>query len=1352
MDSMDPEIDSDDGNWPEFQDSSVRTERCLFGREEVQLPEVFIEQSHIFKEVLSQEMWDTSLSDAQKQHLMKFLPKFPQKDTEEKEETVRRLFSGDEFKFGNPLTQFQSQLRDGFYSPDIARYTNLCKQYKYREYKFRQQRYYSALLKEVILTRQRVLEEVGQVPPEQPIKLKNTHAPPPKDKSLEHKVKKKYSRLLKEVREECEVDETSSDEEEEAVSPVQRSRRQLFKSLGPIPSPEPTTPSVLATFAAKPPVVNGDVAGENGSSVKRQRPISPMEVTEEDFRQMMRSHKRKKADNVELPELDTQNITLQDILSRCQANKKITAKASPSSSTTTAVTSAAPTTQTSPVLKKKIKGKDREEKKAKKKIKAESVDSGSVDERVASPSIQTANTGLEVHPDILTREDDTVPDFPLPDTGPSKLDNFFSLLRDVINEFPDQRVTTAKLEERIREWQESPSSSLNSWFPIQASWVDCVVSALKFLSGDVLGLSVDNFIPYLDYKERAQQWKWIGMGRDTETELAPLFQHWMRNKDNVMADGLDSSQGSPPPPRAKTAFVVRPTSQEEKATFQEQEKKRFENPHKAFIYHMHGYESVVGPVKGVYSKDNAMNKAREHALLVSDRPAFVTILTLVRDAAARLPNGEGTRGDICELLKDSQFLAPGVTDTQINTVVSGALDRLHSEKDPCVKYDVNRKLWIYLHRNRTEEEFERIHQAQGAAVKAKKSLQKPKTAKTIKDAISAQSAPRQTVSTNLATEAAAALNVEDLATLQSQALTSPSIVHSPKTLGQTTFARTPQSSPKMASPKNANLTLTSSSSLSVSLAQSPLKNTTHLLTSPTSLAQTSKPVGIPMVTATVPGAITAISQVKAETVGRKNQTVNLLQQQHLIRQGGAITAALANQQVGQNVTMTTKGEVVLQRPTSTSVTVAGAHQVPNTTKLISLAQVTTGIGTMTTPVSTVVSSMSGADSQAVARLIQQVQGGPQMLSVSNLLAAGGASTPRLQGANPRTTTIKIQGSSIVPPVGGKPIQISGKPLTHSKSLMQLGGKNQQSLGMIHTQQLSAISIIPQTITTCIATLSQPRSVVSSATSNTGVTEVSTSGQQHMTVGQPKMTIVGQVGPITSTQAQTVNMGGQPRVVNTSPGGIFVTHLAPGISLRPGLPGVGQAKMVSASQAGLAQLIMQQTPQGLKTAGGETVGVVPNVSQGTPLIVSNAGKGGQNIQVVRTVLSQQAGLKPGQATILISQPTLQQNPATMMSTSQVIHTTKSVRGSPKGKPQPVYARIITPPPGMKLTNVPQGTSVGASGVSVIQTVGKLVNSVTTATAHHPTVTTVTVATPPSTPLASVDIGDGTGKTDSGESKP
>ena len=64
-------------------------------------------------------------------------------------------------------------------------------------------------------------------------------------------------RLLDEVRQECDVEDTSSEEEE--TSPVQRSKKQLFKSLCPIPSPEPTIPSVQATFSAKPSsLTNGE--------------------------------------------------------------------------------------------------------------------------------------------------------------------------------------------------------------------------------------------------------------------------------------------------------------------------------------------------------------------------------------------------------------------------------------------------------------------------------------------------------------------------------------------------------------------------------------------------------------------------------------------------------------------------------------------------------------------------------------------------------------------------------------------------------------------------------------------------------------------------------------------------------------------------------------------------------------------------------------------------------------------------------------------------------------------------------------------------------------------------------------
>ena len=59
-----------------------------------------------------------------------------------------------------------------------------------------------------------------------------------------------------------------------------------------------------------------------------------------------------------------------------------------------------------------------------------------------------------------------------------------------------------------------------------------------------------------------------------------------------------------------------------------QEQQRYDQPHKAFTFRMHGFDSVVGPVKGVFDKEMSLNKAREHTLLRSDRPAYVTILSL----------------------------------------------------------------------------------------------------------------------------------------------------------------------------------------------------------------------------------------------------------------------------------------------------------------------------------------------------------------------------------------------------------------------------------------------------------------------------------------------------------------------------------------------------------------------------------------------------------------------------------------------------------------------------------------------------------------------------------------------------
>lgn len=115
-----------------------------------------------------------------------------------------------------------------------------------------------------------------------------------------------------------------------------------------------------------------------------------------------------------------------------------------------------------------------------------------------------------------------------------------------------------------------------------------------------------------------------------------------------------------------------------------------------------------------------------------------------------------------------------------------------------------------------------------------------------------------------------------------------------------------------------------------------------------------------------------------------------------------------------------------------------------------------------------------------------------------------------------------------------------------------------------------------------------------------------------------------------------------------------------------------------------------------------------------------GKPGQNIQVVRTMLGQQAaGLKPGQATLLISQPTLQQTGTNIASTGQIVQTTVAAQGKANSKNKaPVYARIITPPAGMRLATVGAATGQSNPNIGMIQTVNKLISAgnVSIATTH------------------------------------
>lgn len=267
---------------------------------------------------------------------------------------------------------------------------------------------------------------------------------------------------------------------------------------------------------------------------------------------------------------------------------------------------------------------------------------------------------------------------------------------------------------------------------------DLVRGVLKILSSKTAPLGAKAWKPLVFYEKPTKSWSWIGppataaaaaAEEETSSEawgiphkmlvkLVDAFANWLKSGQETLKQigSLPAPPALPPPNldekerfkdlRAQKSLVtISSSSDEARAYFRQEELLRYSVPDRAFSYTAaDGRKSTVAPLRRGGGKPTS--KARDHFMLKQDRPPHVTILCLVRDAAARLPGSIGTRADVSTLMRDSQFLVEDVPDGKINSVVSGALDRLHYEQDPCVQYDGERKLWVYLHRDREEEDFE----------------------------------------------------------------------------------------------------------------------------------------------------------------------------------------------------------------------------------------------------------------------------------------------------------------------------------------------------------------------------------------------------------------------------------------------------------------------------------------------------------------------------------------------------------------------------------------------------------------------------------------------------------------------
>ncbi|CAA7025676.1 unnamed protein product [Microthlaspi erraticum] len=269
---------------------------------------------------------------------------------------------------------------------------------------------------------------------------------------------------------------------------------------------------------------------------------------------------------------------------------------------------------------------------------------------------------------------------------------------------------------------------------------DLVRGVLKIFISKTSPLGAKSWKPLVTFEKSTKGWSWIGpvlSPSEQETveevtspeawgiphkmlvKLVDSFANWLKNTQEI----LQQIGSLPEPPLSltqinfdekerfkdlraqKSLSTIVPSSEEARAYYHKEEFLRYAIPDRAFVYTAaDGKKSVVAPLRRGGGKPTS--KPRDHYMLKRERPPHVTLLCLVRDAASRLPGRIGTRADVCTLIRDSQYIMEDVTDAQVNNIVSGALDRLHYERDPCVQFDSERKLWVYLHIDREDEDFE----------------------------------------------------------------------------------------------------------------------------------------------------------------------------------------------------------------------------------------------------------------------------------------------------------------------------------------------------------------------------------------------------------------------------------------------------------------------------------------------------------------------------------------------------------------------------------------------------------------------------------------------------------------------
>jgi nuclear factor related to kappa-B-binding protein len=165
-DSDGSEATANSTNESNFEESSLNgdVEVAKILDHKFHLPKDLCEHSEIFREFFSLDTWN-QLSEEERSKLSNLLPKFPENNEQERDETVQQLFANTLTRFSQtPLDAFHNNLQDGNYRPDIAHYRKSILKAEEREQRIRECERISELAEKLVSSREKLLRSAYRCP------------------------------------------------------------------------------------------------------------------------------------------------------------------------------------------------------------------------------------------------------------------------------------------------------------------------------------------------------------------------------------------------------------------------------------------------------------------------------------------------------------------------------------------------------------------------------------------------------------------------------------------------------------------------------------------------------------------------------------------------------------------------------------------------------------------------------------------------------------------------------------------------------------------------------------------------------------------------------------------------------------------------------------------------------------------------------------------------------------------------------------------------------------------------------------------------------------------------------------